>query len=154
LRRLAQGEPAIIFEGRFDNAQISEVLQGIDVLVVPSQWYETGPLVTWEAFASGTPVVATDLPNMKYQVKHEVDGLLFAPDESGDLAHQLQRLLDAPELVEELASNIGPVKTHEEEMYEIVEVYQGALQNQRIGGTGADRCVSCSLLLNSVQHLG
>lgn len=127
LRKQAQGNPDILFAGRFDNARIAEIFQGIDVLVVPSQWYETGPLVTWEAFASGTPVLATDLPNMCYQVRHEVDGLLFAPDESGDLARQLQQLLDTPELLERMASRVPPVKSHEEEMREMMSVYQRAL---------------------------
>jgi len=136
LRRLAGGHPDIAFEGRFDNARVAEVLQQADVLVVASQWYETGPLVTWEAFASGTPVVATDLPNMKYQVRDEVDGLLFAPDDSRDLARQLQRLLDAPVLVKELASNIRPVKSHEDEMRQILEVYRRALRVSEDGEYG------------------
>jgi glycosyltransferase involved in cell wall biosynthesis len=128
LKQKAEGNPDILFAGRFDNAQVAEIYQEIDVLVVPSQWYETGPLVTWEAFASKTPVVATDLPNMRYQVRHEVDGLLFAPDECDDLAHQLQRLLDRPELVEQMASRIRPVKTHADEMEQIVTVYQRAVR--------------------------
>ena len=133
LRRMAAGNTSITFEGRFDNSRIDEVLQGIDALVVPSQWYETGPLVTWEAFASGTPVVATDLPNMKHQIRHQVDGLLFAPDESEDLARQLQRLVDEPGLIQELSKNIDPVKTHEEEMAEMVNVYQQALHTRDRG---------------------
>jgi glycosyltransferase involved in cell wall biosynthesis len=133
VKELARGNPDIVFEGRFDNARVAEVLQQMDVLVVPSQSYETGPLVTWEAFACGTPVVATDLPNMKYQIQHEVDGLLFAPDDSRALARQLQRLLDVPTQVKELTAHIRPVKSHEDEMREILAAYGRALRVSRDG---------------------
>jgi len=107
-------------------------LQQVDVLVVPSQWYETEPLVTWEAFASRTPVLATDLPNMRHQIRHGVDGLLFAPDGSEDLVRQLQRLLDEPQLVRQLAGQIGPVKSHSEEMQEMLRVYRRALGDRAV----------------------
>jgi len=132
LQKLAGDHPSITFAGEFDNARIAEVLQQVDVLVVPSQWYETGPLVTWEAFASRTPVLATDLPNMRHQIRHGVDGLLFAPDGSEDLVRQLQRLLDEPQLVRQLAGQIGPVKSHSEEMQEMLRVYRRALGDRAV----------------------
>jgi len=141
LQKLAGDHPSITFAGEFDNARIAEELQQVDVLVVPSQWYATGPLVTWEAFASRTPVLASGLPNMRHQIRHGVDGLLFAPDGSEDLVRQLQRLLDEPELVERLTSHIGPVKSHSEEMQEVRRVYQRALgdgtMSERMGKRNA-----------------
>jgi glycosyltransferase involved in cell wall biosynthesis len=126
-RRLLErsaGNDRIIYAGGYENAQVAEILSQIDLAVVPSQWYETGPLVTLEAFASRTPVVATDLPNMNNQVTPEVDGLLFAPGDVEDLARQLQRAVDEPGLIRRLAANIGAVKTFEEEMEEIMALYR------------------------------
>jgi glycosyltransferase involved in cell wall biosynthesis len=124
LSKLSAGNDRIVFTGGYENAQVAEILSQIDLVVVPSQWYETGPLVTLEAFASRTPVVATDLPNMNNQVTHDGDGLLFAPGDAEDLARQLQRAVDEPDLIPRLAANIGPVKTFEEEMGEILALYE------------------------------
>ena len=127
LRRLARGNDRIVFSGKYENADVAEILAKLDVIVVPSQWYETGPLVTLEAFATRTPVVATDLPNMNSQVTHELDGLLFKPNDVQDLARQLQRILDEPSLLRRLAANIGPVKTSEEEIVETMQLYRTLL---------------------------
>jgi glycosyltransferase involved in cell wall biosynthesis len=103
------------------------LLSEMDVLVVPSLWFEIGPLVTLEAFAAHTPVVAADLPNMKYQVTPEVDGLLYPADDPVALARQLQRLRDDPALLDRLRAGIGPVRTSDEEMGEWLNLYQEVL---------------------------
>jgi glycosyltransferase involved in cell wall biosynthesis len=124
LKKLAGDDPRISFAGRFDNHEVEALLSEIDVLVVPSTWYEIGPLVTLEAFASRTPVVAADLPNMKYQITPEVDGLLYPADNPVALARQLQRLLDDPPLLARLRAGIGPVRTSDDEMNEWLNLYQ------------------------------
>ncbi len=131
LRKLAHSNPCITFAGRYENHRLPEILAKLDVVVVPSLWYEIGPLVTMEAFAARTPVIATDLPNMNAQVIHEVNGLLFAPDSVSDLARQLQRLLDEPNLVEHLRSGIRQVRTFEQEATEIAQIYYEVLGQSR-----------------------
>ena len=42
----------IFFNGPYDNQRVGEILKDIDVLVVPSIWRETGPMVILEALAS------------------------------------------------------------------------------------------------------
>ena len=61
LRRLAGGDERITFAGTFSPEEIGRVISGMEVLVVPSRWYENTPLVVYSAFAAGTPVVATAL---------------------------------------------------------------------------------------------
>jgi len=127
LKRMADGDSRILFGGRYDNSAVATLLSEMDVLVVPSLWYEIGPLVTLEAFASQTPVVAADLPNMKHQVTPEVDGLLYPADDPVALAQQLQRLLDDPPFLDRLRAGIGPVRTSDEEMNEWLSLYQEVL---------------------------
>jgi glycosyltransferase involved in cell wall biosynthesis len=62
------------------------------VLVVPSRWYENSPNVILEAQAMGLPVVTADHGGMAEMVRHEVDGLLFEPDNTASLASALSRL--------------------------------------------------------------
>jgi glycosyltransferase involved in cell wall biosynthesis len=55
LKRRARGSVGnVTFHGRFDNRRIGGVLQNIDVLVLPSIWFENAPLTLNEAAMSGT----------------------------------------------------------------------------------------------------
>jgi glycosyltransferase involved in cell wall biosynthesis len=104
-------------------------MHGLDVLVVPSTWYEISPLVILEAFAHGVPVVGADLRNLNSQVRHGVNGLLFRSGDAGDLARQLQRLVDEPDLLPTLAEGISPPCTVEEEVQEVERVYASIVRS-------------------------
>jgi glycosyltransferase involved in cell wall biosynthesis len=124
LRNLAKGDGRINFAGPFARDEVGRVLSGMDVLVVPSRWYENGPGVIFEAFAAGVPVVATDLGGMSEFVKHERDGLLFGLEDARDLARQLRRLIEEPGLLEKLRSGIEPVKTVQQNVDELETLYE------------------------------
>jgi glycosyltransferase involved in cell wall biosynthesis len=127
LRALAGGDGRIVFAGPFAREEVGNVLSRMDVLVVPSRWYENGPGVIFEAFAAGIPVVATNLGGMSEFVRHERDGLLFGLENHGDLAHQLRRLIEEPGLLERLRAGIEPVKTVQENVDELETLYGGLL---------------------------
>ena len=114
----------IILRGPFSRDQLPEVFSDIDVLVVPSLWYENAPLVIREAFATKTPVITTNLGGMAEAVKHDVNGLLFERGNIDDLANQLQRITDEPGLIERLREGVPPVKRIEEEVTELELIYQ------------------------------
>src|SRR5262249_2069085 len=65
----------ITFEGTFPNAELGRVLSNLDVLVVPSRWYENTPLVIQSSLATKTPVIATNLGGMSELIKHNINGL-------------------------------------------------------------------------------
>ena len=111
LRDLAGDDTRISFRGAFSREDLRRVLSEIDVLVVPSRWYENAPAVIFEAFATHTPVVTTDLGGMSEFVRHEIDGLLFELENPTDLSCQLRRLREEPGLLERLQAGIGAVKT-------------------------------------------
>ena len=128
LRGLAGGDERITFRGPFPREKIGGVLAEIDVLVVPSRWYENAPGVVFEAFAANVPVVATDLGGLSEVVRHGENGLLFRLEDADDLARQLRRLSEEPGLLEKLRRGIGPVKTVEEYADEIEELYDTLLK--------------------------
>lgn len=79
LEALAQGDPRIRFHPPLAPASVVSHLAQYDMLAVPSQWLETGPLVVLEAFAAGIPVLGSDLGGIADKVRHGVDGLLVTP---------------------------------------------------------------------------
>ena len=52
--------PNVIYKGRFTSAMMEQVFDDMDLLVVPSIWYETFSFVTMEALSFGTCVLVSD----------------------------------------------------------------------------------------------
>jgi ribonucleotide reductase alpha subunit len=97
------------FHGRYPPSEVGHILSKLDVLVVPSRWYENAPLTIQEAFLSGIPVVASRLGGMAEFVHDEENGLLFNVGDPADLARCLRRLHDDRDLLRRLRPT---VKTH------------------------------------------
>jgi glycosyltransferase involved in cell wall biosynthesis len=65
-------------------------------LIVPSTWYETFGRTVIEAYARGTPVLASRLGALAELVEEGRTGLLFTPGDPADLADKVRRLLADP----------------------------------------------------------
>jgi len=115
------------FHGAFRHEQLGEVLANLDVLVVPSEWHENNPRVIQEAFASKTPVIASDVGGIAEYVQHGINGLLFRRGDSRDLRAQMQLLVANPAKIRELSIHIPKVKTIQEEMDEFCQLYEQLL---------------------------
>lgn len=123
----AKPEVPIKFAGGFPHEQLGKVLSEIDVLIVPSLWMENNPRVIQEAFASKTPVIASNVGGISEFVQHGINGLLFERGDADDLARQLQILVDEPGLLEKLKVGVPKVKTIEEEIVEFGHIYQALI---------------------------
>ncbi len=129
LQALADGDGRVSFLGTFENGRMGEVLSEIDVLAVPSTWYDF-PLVVPSALATKTPVLATNLPGMNELIEHNRNGLLFERYDWPGLARQIQRLVDEPNLLSGLRSAIMPVKTLAQMADEYWAIYTSLLANK------------------------
>lgn len=129
IQQLAARSGQIQLRGRFPRSQLGEVLSQADVVVAPSVWYENNPLVIQEAFAAQVPVIASNLGGMAEFVQHEVNGLLFEAGDIDDLTLQMRRITEEPALLDRLRSGIPPVKTIEQEMDELMVVYQQVMRS-------------------------
>ncbi|MFT6714340.1 MAG: glycosyltransferase involved in cell wall biosynthesis [Planctomycetota bacterium] len=119
------------FKGRFDNSKLSEVYAEIDVLVVPSVWFENAPITIHEAYLTHTPVVASGIGGMAEYVRDGVDGLHFQVGDPKDLARVLKRFVDEPGLVEELSKDWMEIKTIQENALETEFRYRGLVSRKR-----------------------
>lgn len=122
LAALAQAKP-VHFRGRFDNQQIAEVYSQIDVLVVPSLWFENSPLTIHEAWQQRTPVVASDIGGMRELIAHERDGLHFRTGDAGSLRAALLRLAGDRALLARLGANVPNVKSLDEDAADLEPRY-------------------------------
>lgn len=126
LTRRATGQPSIEFCGVFPNSRIAEILAELDVLVVPSLWYENTPLVLYSAQAARCPVLASDFPGISEVIGHEVNGLLFEAGNVAALAQQLLRLIAEPGLAERLSANSRRPKSTAAYVDELLAIWQSA----------------------------
>lgn len=119
--------PGIRFRGLVPRERLWDALADLDVLVMPTLWYEASPYTIREAFAARLPVIASDIGAPGSMVRHGVDGLLFAPGDAAALRNTLLDLLRRPERVAELRAGIAPVRTVEAHLEEVEQVYAEVL---------------------------
>ena len=118
LGRRAAGDARIRFPGPFPEGGQETVMRRLDVVVVPSLWWENSPLTLLEARASGAWVVASRTGGLP-EILPEGAGRLVPPGDVGALRTTL----------EEAASASGPVspgpapRTLAEEAEEIEGLY-------------------------------
>ena len=127
VRAFADIDPRIVFKGPFGHDELGQVLSTIDVLVVPSVWYENTPFVVLEAFSAGRPVVASDLGGLSELVQDGVNGRLFRAGDPGALMDVLRDFERDPELLLRLAGGIRPVRTLEDNADDFVDLWEQAL---------------------------
>jgi glycosyltransferase involved in cell wall biosynthesis len=130
LQEMASQDSRLSLEGKYHRSELSQIFSELDVIVVPSEWYENSPNVILEAFAHQTPVIASNLGGMAELVQDGVNGLLFEPGDPGSLANQVKRLIQDPDLFIRLREGIRPVKSVREEIDQLEEIYRGALEKR------------------------
>ena len=122
LRMLAAGDQRIHFYGTYAHEDSARVYTALDVLVIPSLWYDF-PLVAHEALASQTALVATDLPGLNEIVDDETTGLLFPRGDVSALTEKLHRLLVEPDLLKRLRENKVSVRSVQDAAREYSRLY-------------------------------
>lgn len=90
------------FVGYKSKAEVKELLSHAAFTVVPSEWYENSPLVIYEAFAMGKPVIGATIGGITEFIEPNRDGMHFSPGDEDSLADCIQSLLDHPQNVIEM----------------------------------------------------
>ncbi|QEC50195.1 glycosyltransferase [Baekduia soli] len=94
---LLDGREGITVLGKVDDATKVAALRRADVLAAPSLGGESFGMVLTEAFAAGTPVVASDIAGYRGVVRDGVDGILVPRGDAAALGATLRELaLDPP----------------------------------------------------------
>jgi glycosyltransferase involved in cell wall biosynthesis len=141
LQELSQDLPNVHFQGTYAHEDSGRVFEDIDVLVVPSLWYDF-PLIIHEAFATKTPVIATAIGGMAEAVDHGNTGLVFERGNAADLAAQMLRLIREPAILTQMQARIPSIRTIKDEVDELETIY---------GELCSSKLVDTKYLLGEVQ---
>lgn len=121
----------IHFHGAYEPDQVGRILDKIDVLVVPSLWWETFCLTIREGLLAGIPVLASDIGAMREALDGERDGVLFRVGDADDLREKLERLLTDDMYRERFYNRGGAVKSLEAYDDELEALYAQAVRTAR-----------------------
>jgi glycosyltransferase involved in cell wall biosynthesis len=97
--REAARHDEIRFLGKIERSEVLDLVRSTRCLILPSSWEETFGLTVVEAFAVGTPAIATLHGSFPDIVTHDHDGLLVEPDDASALADAVSRLEDDEAMV-------------------------------------------------------
>jgi len=127
----SQSFPSIEWLGRKPLSEVYTLMGKAKVLIFPSKWYETFGRVAVEAFAKGTPVIASQLGAIAEIVDHGRTGRHFRPGDSQDLACQVEWFLDnsaqSAQMGHEARAEFEAKYTAERNYHRMIEVYDLAL---------------------------
>ncbi len=90
MRKAAERNSRVRYHGFVGGGRLKELYQKADAVVIPSLTLENAPVVIQEAYAEGTPVVASRIGGIPEQVREGVSGWLFSPGNSADLCEKLK----------------------------------------------------------------
>jgi glycosyltransferase involved in cell wall biosynthesis len=121
LRALAT--PQVRFLGRLTREEVWQTLAQVDVVTVPTLWYETFSFIVSEAFASGIPAVVSNLGPLSDRVRDGVDGLSVPAGDATAWRATLQRLVDDKELRAHLQANVERPMTLEQHVDHLEALY-------------------------------
>ncbi|MGO9903622.1 MAG: glycosyltransferase [Solirubrobacteraceae bacterium] len=116
--------------GKVDDERKRYELERADVLCAPSLGAESFGMVLTEAFAAGTPVIASDIAGYRDVVHDGVDGVLVPMGDAQALAEALRDLYHEPErrlrLARAAASNVQKF-AWERVAGEVMQAYEDAI---------------------------
>ncbi len=126
LRRLIR-HPGISLRGALAHEAIWPVLAAADAAAVPTLWYETFSLIVDEAFAAGTPVIASDLGVLRDKIQPGENGLLLPAGDPAAWHDALRRLADDRRPLADWRRRIPTPMTIEVHTERLLQVYQRSI---------------------------
>lgn len=127
LEALAAGDARVRFHAPVPGPEVIATIARHDVLAVPSQCLETGPLVVLEAFAAGVPVLGSDLGGLAELMRPGTDGLLVEAASVAAWRDALVRLAGDPAVLAALRAGIRPPRTMQAVAGEMRALYRAVL---------------------------
>lgn len=127
--------PQVEWLGRQPLQEVYRLMGRATFLVFPSKVYETFGRVAIEAFAKGTPVVASKTGAIAELVEHGRTGLHFRPGDAKDLATQVEWALRHPiqlqRMREQARAEFEAKYTAERNYQQLLHIYQAAAKHAK-----------------------
>ncbi len=135
VEKMAEIHQNIIYHGFQQKNWIMDKLKACKALIFSSISYEGMPLTILEAFATGTPIIASDIDNVRDFIQDNVNGLHFKYGNATDLAEKVA-------FFEENSSKLSHFYTQARATYEahytpeknyqqLIKIYQDTIERHK-----------------------
>ena len=135
LQRQYANAANINFAGKLSREELLKIMKRVKAVVFPSICYEGLPFTILEAFATGTPVIASKLGAMGEMIRHGYNGLHFAPGNAEELKAALITFDHAVNPSMEMYKNARQTyldNYHPDKHYKaIMSIYEQTIANSR-----------------------
>ena len=105
IQDLCKKDSRIEFLGFVQGKKKTDVFSKSTCMLLPSVWYDNSPVVIYESFSYGIPVIASSIGGIPELIKHRSNGLLFTPGSANELAKAMNELFLDHDLFVELSKN-------------------------------------------------
>lgn len=102
LKLMSKNDNRIKFHDFLEGKELIKMYEQANLTVVPSIWYDNSPMVIYESFNSGTPVIGSKIGGIPELVEDGFNGYLFEAGNVNELQQLLENLIDSPETLKKL----------------------------------------------------
>jgi glycosyltransferase involved in cell wall biosynthesis len=128
LRQIARPDLDVRFHGRYEHRGLPAILASLDVLVVPSLWWENSPLTVREGVLAGLPVVVSGLGGLEEAVEEGL-AIGFRGGDAEDLARVLSRVVADAQLRDLMSRKSALICDLQRSAARFEEIYEFALRS-------------------------
>jgi len=118
----------IEFCNAYKYEDFQKILDGLDIIVMPSIWSENSPLVLLRSLAHKVPVIVSNLEGMTEIIKDGENGFVFEVGNPDSLVNVLKKIAQDPSILNTIKNNIISPQRIEEEAFEYESVYNKLLR--------------------------
>ncbi|MGZ7119928.1 MAG: glycosyltransferase family 4 protein [Methanobacterium sp.] len=132
LIELIESDERIIFHGFLINEELNNMYQKANITVVPSICFDNSPMVIYESFVNGTPVIGSKIGGIPELIQDGYNGFLFEPGNVNELMDLLKDLIDNPKKLKDLEKGaLESVKEYGTERYieKLETIFKQILKN-------------------------
>lgn len=130
LRVTARGDRRVGFRRPVNSNDVARVMQSYDLIAIPSQCLETGPLVALEAFSARVPPLASDLGGARELIHDGINGRLIEAASPQLWADAIRQCCFDRSLVRRLRAGIERPRTMEQVAEEMNALYARLLRTK------------------------
>jgi glycosyltransferase involved in cell wall biosynthesis len=130
VRRRVAADPRLRLLPAISPKDVLNVISAYDLMLIPSQWPETGPLVLLEAQAAGVPVIGTHLGGISERIRDDVDGQLVELGSVTAWERVLQRVVQDRSIARRWRAAVLPPRTMGDVAEQMNAVYHRVARSQ------------------------
>ena len=106
-------------------SDMPELLQQVDISILPTHYNEGLPRFLVESASAGLPLIATDIPACKRIVRDDINGIIIPTQDPASLAGAVERLLLSKSLRQEMSAASRKIAVEEFDENQILRQWQG-----------------------------